>query len=777
MKHLRWFLTLALLSGLAACSGGNDDDDDSTPVTNDDDDDTTPSEDDTANDDDDTVPELDDFVEPPLIRYVNPFIGTGGVGFGVGSTYPGPAMPFGMIHPGPDTVNLVTRPGFNHCSGYYYLDDKILGFSHTRMNGTGVPDYGNLAVMPMTFLDEAIAADYRSPYRHEMEEAAPGYYSVLLDKDNIRVELTAGYWSAIHRITFPDEEPAQILFDPTHAAATDGWFEDATVRVDEDGTIHSYTHYHGGMSGRDGGLRTWMAARVDRAITGSTAWDGAGLASANSIQGTNVRLAVTLADGSQPVILRVAISFISEANAVANLDAEAGDMDFESMRERAEEEWEKRLALIEIAGGTERERTIFYSALYRSFLMPTLFTESDGRYRGMDKEVHEVAEGFTYYTDFSLWDTFHSLHPLMILIDPGTSRDFAESLVQMYKDGGSLDRWPLGDNYTGTMIGAPQDNVFAETWLKGVTGWDVETAYAASREQAMGPLPPGSRGPGRGGIENYITLGYIPNEVSVNLEYACNDFALSNLAAALGHQEDATMFAQRSKSYANIFDPSVGFMRARDAEGHFVEDFNSVAFDEPYTEGNAWQWTFYVPHDAAGLAGLYGSHEAMATKLETLFSESSLVKPFVGSPPNFAPDNYYWHGNEPCIHMSYMFNDVSRPDRTQHWVREVMNQKYGDGPDGLPGNDDGGTMSAWYIFSSLGFFPVVGGTEYWTGSPIFTRALIHREEGDIEIQARGASDTRRFVSEVRINETPLSGARFDHSDIRAGALIEFDMTE
>lgn len=720
-------------------------------------------------------------VEGPLVRYVDPFIGTGGLGFGGGSAYPGPALPHAMIHPGPDTSLDGRDLSLLHYSGYYYPDNEIIGFSHVRLQGTGTTDLGNILVMPTTGWKDAMATGqaYRSGFAHATEEATPGHYAVTLDRYDIRVELTTGLRAALHRYTFPKGSPRTVLFDPTHFAGEDGHVSAASARLGADGRITGHVHYFGPMSGRGGGIRIFFEADIDQPITGRRAWSDGKVSDSDAFEGVAAApqsvsggLAVDVGGDTDVVQLKIAVSFVDQAHAGDNLETEIPEWDFDGLRMRAEERWEDTLDVIRIAGGSDEQRTIFYSALYRAFLMPTLFTEADGSYRGFDLEVHRV-DGFTYYSDFSLWDTFRTLHPLMILIAPERARDFAQSLAMMTAQGGAVPRWPLGTSYTAAMLGSPGAMLTAESHMKGIVGFDVDGLYAGLRREATEARPAGMPGDWRDQIEPYLRLGFVPGDVSETLEYAYADGALANLADALGHADDAAMFREHAGHWKNLWDADTGFLRPRDDVGDFVAKFDPLAHGNAFTEGDSWQWTWYVPHDVLGLIDAFGSSEAFVDQLSVLFEKSTTLAPVPGKPHHVLPDLYYWHSNEPDLHCAYLFADAGREDLTAKWVREILRTQYLAAPDGLPGNDDGGTMSAWYVFSAMGFYPVAGTADYWLGAPIFERVRIARPEGEIEIHAPGASDADFDIGRVAWDGDPVVG-RLHHQDIASGGVLSFD---
>ncbi len=451
----------------------------------------------------------------PLINYVNPFIGTGGLGYGVGSTFPGPAVPFGMVKLSPDTSNQGSRPGFAHCGGYWYQDPEIRGFTHTHFSGTGAPDYGNILLMPTLGIgaQKILEEGYRSPYSHDTEVASPGYYAVTLNNYSIRAELTATEHAGYHRYTFPESDEAYILIDVS-ASIVENASQRAYVKITpQESEVVGWVDYMGGLSARSGGFRLYFSARFSRPFSSSGVWsDGTIYPEENIKESKNVgAYAGYVVQDNEPIEVKVGISYISIEQARLNLEGEIPDWDFEGIRQRAEDAWREALGSIEVCGGDEDERMIFATAMYHSMMMPTLFTEVNGQYRGFDDYVHS-AEGFRYYSDFSLWDTFRTLHPLLVLIEPERQRDMVISLLKMKEQGGWIPKWPVALGYSNCMIGTSADIMIADTYLKGIQDFDVEKAYAGMRETAMAPTPPGSPYGGRGGISYYIDLGYLPSD-------------------------------------------------------------------------------------------------------------------------------------------------------------------------------------------------------------------------------------------------------------------------
>lgn len=706
---------------------------------------------------------------------VNPFIGTGGHGFGVGSSFPGAKVPFGMVAPSPDTsfygINLLA---FYHCSGYYWGDNIIRGFSQTHLHGTGAPDYGAILIMPVSSFDESkiFEQGYRSRFSHHLERSEPGYYSVYLIDHKIWVEITATDYVGVYRITYPKVSKPYLIINPSHSIYRN-WIWDAEVNIDETKSeVSGYCDLHGDLSERSGGVKVYFVARFSKGIKDFGTWDGGALKPLTKYaKGVRVGAYIGFEDTKEPLVLNIAISYQSIEQARKNLLAQTPDFDFDKVRADAKSRWESVLNKIEIKGGTAEQRKIFYTALYHAYMMPDLFTEANGKYIGFDLQTHDSGE-HTYYSDFSLWDTFRTLHPLLFLLEPKISADMMQSLTRMYVEGGSMPIWPLAEGYTCCMIGTSGDIVLAEAYLKGIRDFDYETAYQGCYEHATGPVPNCSRG----GLDEYINLGYICEEhhgsgVSLTLEYCYDDAALALWAKAMGKTEDFEMFYQRSKNWKNYWDKETQFLRPKNCNGEFVEPFNpNYVFGDFYVEGNAWHWLWYVPHDAKGLIELFGSEDAFITKLNYFFEQASIL------PDHALPDKFYWHGNEPDIFSAYLFLWTSRADLTQKWVRWIMDTKYKNAPDGLDGNDDAGTLSAWYIFSALGFFPIAGTDIYVIGSPIFDEATIHLEEGDIIITVENNSTENVYVKEVYLNGKRLESLYFRHADIAEGGELHFVMS-
>ncbi len=697
----------------------------------------------------------------PLVAWVDPFIGTGGEGFSVGSAFPGPQRPFGMVRPGPDTSSGHEPTEFSHCSGYAHVDTYIEGFSHTRMHGTGIADYGGVALMPVVGMTEAkqTQTGYRQRFTHATESASPGYYAVTLDDTKVKVELTATERVALHRYTFPVGSDATVLVDAAHALAN-AKVDKSEVHLDAAAqTISGSSHVIGSYSNRAGGIMIYYAARFDRPFMKSGVWQ----------QGAANGAWATFDATSDGVVgAAVGISFVDEAHAKLNLAAEAAP--FDTVRAGATAAWEAALAKILVEGRSERDFKIFYTALYHALLMPTLASDTDGSYRGFDGQVH-VAQGFRFFSDFSLWDTYRTLHPFLDMLYPDLSREMLASLLEMGRALGAMPRWPVVSGDADGMVGDSAAVVFADALAKGVPNVDYAAAYEILKKSATVSYPKG-----RGGVTEYTTTGYVPIEsggasAARTLEYAFDDFALAGMATALGHADDAAMLTAHSGAWKKLWDPAQGYVLGRHADGTFPPAI-PLSWADYYAEGDSWQYTFFAPHDPQGMADAMGGKGPMLDKLEQFFTHAACKPKVVG-----LPQPYYWQGNEVDIFSPWLFASLGDSARTARYTRWIMASLYGDGADGLPGNDDGGTMSSWYIFASLGFYPLAGTPTYILGSPIFTRATVHLGGGDLVVDAPASTPRARYVGGVTFGGTPLNGWRVAHGDLARGGTLAFSMKE
>lgn len=727
-----------------------------------------------------------DAVEPPPVVYetydpvdhVDPFIGTGGLGAQTTGVNPGAAVPFGMTLTGPDTRDEAgSAASFYHYGGYHWNDVSIDGFSHTHSHGMGVNDYGGVLVMPRAGWDPAYtgARGRMAPFDHDHEDAGAGWYSVELLDQAIGVEIAATTRGALHRYTFPagGADPV-VLLDLGHTLGDVEIGPDSWLEVDG-AEIHGFQRLLGAYSSRYGGLETSFVLAFDPAPVAVGAWSdpSAPIEGAVSAAGPTAGAWVRFPPGTEVVTLRTALSYVDLDGARANLAAETPDTDFDAARDRAVQTWRTELDNVRIWGGTTGDddvRAQFHTAQYHTMLMPRIFQDTDGRYRGLDGEVHTA--DFDYYSDLSLWDTYRTLHPWYVLARPERQRGVLRSLVRMIEDGGALPRWPLGHGYTGGMVGSPGAIVVADSWLKGlVDGWDAEAAFDASFAQAIGPTPPESRD----GVEDWATLGYVPAEdgegAALTLEYAWADSALAGMATSLGRTDEARRLAELGSGWRNTWNPEVGFFQSRNRDGTFGAFGDPLVWDTDYVEGNAWAYLWMVPYDVEGMIEVQHGGDAAA------FHEryAAYWAEVAAEPDDFFPDDWYWHGNEPVLHYAWLGSLSGRPDLTADAVREVLATRYAASPEGLDGNDDGGTLSAWYLWAALGLYPVAGTTTYALGSPIVAHAEIEGPDGLLVIDAPGTSDARRYPAAVRVDGVTVSGT-VEHADL-AGAHLEFDLVE
>lgn len=719
---------------------------------------------------------------------VDPFIGTGGVPWMCAHNTPAATLPFGMVRLAPDTISMLLNEKCLNRSGYFYGDNKIFGFSHTRLVGADSQEGGLFRVFPaMTVLAGTRPHDERfTRFSHAEETAFPGFYAVRLPDNDILVELTATRRVGVHRYTFPANSTPHLLLDVSSVLGK-GRSENSVVHIrPTERHVEGSVRINGSFSRRYGGLDAFFAAQFSQPFESYGLWNGNDFHTSNSsAQGSKVGVDVGFAaqPEAQPIEVRLAISYVSIANARLNLEAEAKDKTFEDIYTSAREAWEKRLSVASVEGGSAKQRRIFYTAMYRAFQMPTTFNDVNGDYMGFDRSVHK-ANGFTYYTDFSLWDSFRTVHPLYNLIARGDERDMMVSLVEMAKAGGCLPRWPSGCGYTNCMFGTPADVAVSEAYLKDVRDFDIQTAYDKMRQTALVGVPEGTKFAGREGLADYLQYGYCPSDamsdaVSATLEYSWCDTALSLLAKELGRTEDAEIFAKHGQSYRNLWDANRRFFVPKDTRGVFTDMFDPLAlsytdsgrkYTDDFVEGSAMQWRWSAPFDAEGLVSLFPSKEEFVKQLEMYFEKSNKT---VGQ---WHPGSYYWHGNEPYIHAAYLFNAADRPDLTQKWVRRIIDTKYSNDYVGLDGNDDGGTLSSWFVFSALGFYPIAGTTRYELGSPLFPKSVVNLGEGKtLTITATNYSPENLYVDEVLLNGAQLSRTWFTHEEIANGGTLEFKM--
>lgn len=723
--------------------------------------------------------------EQDYAAYVNPFIGTGGHGH----TYPGAVVPNGMIQPGPDT----RIDGWDACSGYYYADSTINGFSHTHLSGTGCADYGDVLLMPTVGRQdvrptgaESQQLAYCSPFSHANETAEPGYYAVVLDRYGVKAELTATKRAAIHRYTFPGTADAGFVLDFDYGIQRPRG-DEMTLEVVSDTEIRGHKRSSHWAANRD----VNFYAKFSKPFTYRLLTDSVALNEDAPLRPTaKVLLQFATAPGEQ-VMVKVGISAVDTVGARRNVEAEIPGWDFDGVRRAAREEWNKYLAKIDVSTDNADGRTIFYTSLYHTGMQPNLFTDVDGRYRGMDGKPHGGSAERPVYTVFSLWDTFRAYHPLMTIIDPDLNEAFIRSLILKQQEGGILPMWELAGNYTGTMIGYHAASLITDAYTKGYRDFDVEAAYraclrtaeydtagiAATRWVTSQLMPPAKYWKNK--------VGYVPcdkdNEaVAKALEYAYDDWCIAVLADALGDEANREKYAAFAQGYKTYFDPATRFMRGLDSDGRWRTPFSPRASDhrnDDYCEGTAWQWTWFVPHDVEGLVALMGGREGFIGKLDSLFVADSELEGEAASVDISGMIGQYAHGNEPSHHIAHLYNYVGQPHRTQEIVDEVLHTLYANAPDGLSGNEDCGQMSAWYVMNAMGFYQVCPGKPvYSIGRPLFDEAVVHLKDGKtFKIVARNNSRANKYVQAIVLNGTKLDAPFFTHEDIVKGGVLELTM--
>ena len=712
------------------------------------------------------------------LRYaslVDPFIGTGGHGH----TYPGASSPFGMVQLSPDT----RLTGWDGCSAYHYSDNHIYGFSHTHLSGTGCSDYGDILIMPVSadpFAGDgsSVPEECGASFDHSSEHASPGYYSVHLNSSmrdssldssshGVTAELTVTERCGFHRYSFDPGDETGIFIDLDHRDRV----LDSSLRISGKNEVEGFRRSEAWAADQ----HVYFVARFSRPIFGSVISGNRLFRDSDTSTGESTTVGAKGWFGFERpedgvLLVKVGISAVSMEGARKNLEAEIPGWDFDRIVVEAARKWDDSLGRVRVSGGSAGERATFYTALYHSMLAPNLFSDVDGRYRGRDLEVHRT-DGFDYYTVFSLWDTYRASHPLFTIIEPERTVDFIETFLRQYEEGGMLPVWELGANETGCMIGYHAVPVIADAWVKGIRGFDASLALEAMKHSATRDHL---------GLEYYKKYGFIPSEfsgqsVSRTLEYAYDDWCIAVMAGGMGMEEDAARFMRRAQNYRNVFDPSTGFMRAR-MNGGWVVPFDPDEVNYHYTEANAWQYSFYVPQDVSGLARMMSGLEMLEARLDSLFTRSGELKGFE------APDvtgliGQYAHGNEPSQHMAYLYNFTGSPWKTQQRVREIMDGMYRAAPDGLCGNEDCGQMSAWYVLSAMGFYPVTPGSDkYIIGSPLFEKIEIDTGGGNVfAITARGVSDSNYYIQSSRLNGSEWTKSWISHSDIVSGGTLEFEM--
>ena len=678
-----------------------------------------------------------------LTQYVNQYVGTGGHGH----TFMGANVPFGLVQLGP------TEPtrGWDWCSGYYYDDDELIGFGHMHLSGTGIGCLGDVAFLPVKDFKQT-----STRFKHEAEKVHPGYYSLQLTDPNVLVELTATERCGFHRYTFKDGAKAQLALDLSQCI---GWdkLNDCLLTQESTTRLTGFRRSNGWAADR----RIYFSIDFSQPVT---------VHRLDSME----RVVVSVADNTKPLLVKVALSPVSIDKAKLNMQAEMAGWDFDATVKAADDAWNRELARIQIQTNDQTKKRVFYTAMYHLMTSCSKFNDVDREYRGADGKVHKA--DFTNYTTLSLWDTYRAAHPLMTVAFPEMQGDFAQTFLNIYKQQGRLPVWHLMGSETDCMVGNPGAIVLADLTMKGFVE-DKELALEALKATQMKDI----RSLGLLKEHGYIPWNLEPENETVAkaLEYCAADDGVAKVAKLLGKVDDYEYFFNRSRSYKKYYDPETRFMRAVGTDGKFRLPFNPFFAEHrtnDYTEGNAWQYTFLVPHDVKGLIQLFGSDKAFMSKLDSLF----FVEGWAGD--NASPDmsgmtGQYAHGNEPSHHVIYMYNYAGRPDKAAPLLRKMLNEMYLDQPDGLSGNEDVGQMSAWYILSSVGLYQVdpVGG-RFVIGSPLFDKATVNVGAGKtFTVVAKNNSDRNIYVQSARLNGKALKNSYIEFNDIRHGGTLELVM--
>ena len=701
-----------------------------------------------------------------LVKYVNPFIGTGGHGH----TYPGVSAPFGMVQLSPDT----RLEGWDGCGGYHFSDSIIYGFSHTHLSGTGISDYADVLLMPTTGkiqltngVDEAKINNapindlgYASKFSHKNEIAQAGYYQVLLDDYSINVELTSSIRTGVHRYTYPKNEDANVILDLKHRDK----LLDYKINIIDSQTITGFRHST--EWARD--QRIYFTLKFSIPFLNPTTSDAELNSDYEGFNNEKNVLALAFGKISEPLEIKASISAVDIDGAIGNL-SEISDWDFEKVKTEAQNIWKNELKKIEITTNSKSKKEIFYTALYHSSLNPNTYNDLNGNYLGMDFKKHSTED--KHYTIFSLWDTFRATHPLFTIINIEKTNEFIRTLLRQYQDGGRLPIWELAANYTDCMIGYHAIPVIVDAYIKGIRDWDANLALEAMINSAQND---------KFGLEAYKKNGFIkasdePESVSKNLEYAYDDWCIAIMADSLGQDSIAEIFYKRAQYYKNLYDPKSGFFRGKNAFSWFGP-FKPEEVNFNYTEANAWQYSLFTPQDISGHIDLKGGKENYEKHLDSMFLSK------IKTTGRHQPDvtgliGQYAHGNEPSHHMAYLYNYIGKPAKTQKYIAKILNEQYSEHPDGLSGNEDCGQMSSWYVLSSLGFYPVTPGYDYYTiGTPLFKKAKINLENNNsFIIKAQNVSDKNIYVQAAKLNGQEYNKSFLHHSTILNGGELEFIM--
>ncbi len=731
------------------------------------------------------------------VEHVNPIIGTDGMGH----TFPGACVPFGIVQLSPDTdtvphnmKGVYQAKAYEYCAGYQYHDKTIVGFSHTHMSGTGHADLGDILIMPATGplklnpgTSDNPDSGYRSRFTHDTEKAVPGYYEVKLDDYGVKAQLTATQRVGVHKYTFPAGKEGRIVLDLNHGIYNyEGKTLWATLRVENDTLLTGYRITNGWARTN----YTYFAISLSQPVKNYgykdhqrilyNGWWRKFPVNNNfpEMAGRKLVSYFEFDTAQNPeLVVKVALSATSTEGALKNLQTEAASKSFEAIAGEASDSWKRQLASIEIRG-TEAQQAMFYTSYYHTMINPSVYMDVDRKYRGLDHNIHQ-AEEFTNYTIFSLWDTYRAEHPLLMLMKPHEAADMVKSMIKHQQQSvhGLLPVWSHMANDNWCMSGYHSTSVLADAIAKGA---DI------NREEALKAMVTTSNVSYYDGIGDYVKLGYVPLDIngtaaSTTLEYAYDDWTIYKTALNMGNEEIASRYRKRALNYRHIFDKELGFARPRYKDGSFKKEFDVLqTHGEGFIEGNSWNFSFHVPHDVFGVMKCMGGEKEFLRKLDELFA-MHLPEMYYKDNEDITADcliGGYVHGNEPSHHIPYLYAWTSQPWKTQYWVREIMNKMYKNHIRGLGGNDDCGQMSAWYIFTAMGFYPVCPGTdEYVLGAPYLPYIKLNLANGKtLEIKAPGVSDKKRYVKSVRLNGKPYTKMYINHEDILNGGTLEFVMS-
>ncbi len=697
--------------------------------------------------------------ERKLTSLVDPFLGTGGHGH----VYPGATVPFGMVQLSPDNGD----EGWDWCAGYHYSSNTIAGFSHMHLSGTGIGDWCDISILPLTDTGSVQEEKIKLPFSHANESAAPGYYQVTLD-NGVRTELTATDRTGYHRYHFPNGT-GWLRFDMGFRinwdAPTAGMLE-----LVNDSTLIGYRYSTGWAKGQ----KVYFAARFSSPVQ-ALQFIHDSVRTNNQAQGKMVK-ALLQFNNTPALQVQVSLSTVSTAKALQELATQQG-RSFDWVRTEADTRWEAELRKIQVQHTEAHRDTLFYTALYRTCLAPVISSDADGTYQTHDNKVNRFTAGKNKYTIFSQWDVFRALNPLFTLTQPERLPDMLNSMLQFYDDNGLLPVWDISSWEANTMTGYHSIPILADAMLKGIKGFDYSKAYEAMKKSAF---------QNQRGTPEYIRYGYLPQDkhgwsVTITLEYAYDDWCIAQVAKLLGNEADYKLFMQRAASYKNLFDPSTGFFRSKNSNGQFVEPFDPLhsehGFDGQYIEGTAWQHSFFVPHDLDGFAALHGGSAQLVAKLDALFNAPSELRGENVSADVTGLIGQYAHGNEPSHHIIYMYTLLGQPEKAAHWLRVVADSMYKTGPDGLIGNDDCGQMSAWYIWTSLGFYPMnPAAGDYVFGYPLIESARLQLPNGkELQIQVKKKTKQPTRITGVQLNGKEVPVRSIHHRQLLEGGTLVLEL--